>query len=157
MDETTKAIIDGITVRYAKPTKIPSGDLCTVFYDCIQLSPADLARLAAEATGDLAEGTFDVTLGLAYTGILFASAVAGGRQVSILTTENKIFGIDVKGKKVVIVDDVVHSGKRLLEATKLVEQAGGIVSGYACIIDRSLGKFGTPSRPLWSAYQTDMS
>ena len=157
MDETTKAIIDSITVRYSKPTKIPSGDLCTVFYDCIQLSPADLARLAAEATGDLHEGTFEVALGLAYTGILFASAVAGGKQVSMLTTDNKIYGVDVKGKKVVIVDDVVHSGKRLLEATKLVEQAGGIVAGYACIIDRSLRKFGTPSRPLWSAHQTDMS
>ena len=157
MDETTKAIIEKITVRYSVPQKISSGDLCSVFYDCIRLSPADLARLAAEATGDLPEGEFDMVVGIAYTGILFASAVAGGKLVTILTNEsNALAGPSVKGKRVLVVDDVAHEGKRLLSARDIVEKAGGDVVGFACIIDRSEGKF--PSKlPLWSAHQTVMA
>ena len=43
-----------------------------------------------------------------------------------------------------------------------VEDEGGIVVGFACIIDRSKGTFDGGSdknaerRPLWSAFQTDM-
>ena len=156
MDETSKAIIDKITVRYAKPTTIVSGHRSTIFFDCIRLSPADLARLAAEATGDLPDGQFDIALGIAYTGILYASAVAGGKEVAILATDNSIFGPSVKGKRVVIVDDVVHSGGRMQSAQLAVEASGGKVVGYACIIDRSNGKFGSAATPLWSAYQAPM-
>jgi len=60
MDETTKAVIERIAIRYDQPTKIPSGDLATVFYDCFQLSPSELARLAADAIGDLDHDTFDM-------------------------------------------------------------------------------------------------
>ncbi len=156
MDETTKAIIDAITVRYATPTTIPSGDTCTIFYDCIQLSPADLARLAAEATGELPEDTFEVVVGLAYTGIFFASAVAGGRQVAILTHDEKLAGPTVKGRKVLIVDDVVHTGKRVKKAREIVERAGGTVIGYAAIIERSSKKSIDRALPLWSAFQAEM-
>ncbi len=156
MDETSRAIIDKITVRYAKPTVIESGHSCAVFYDCLKLSPADLARLAAEATGDLPEETFDLAVGIAYTGILFASALAGGRGVAIFTTDAKVFGPPLKGKRVIIVDDVVHSGSKLLNAQKVIARAGATVVGFACIIDRSGGQFGSEALPLWSALQTSM-
>ena len=156
MDETTKKIVDRITVRYATPQKIPSGDLCAVFYDCIRLSPAELARLAAEATGGLDEDTFDMAVGIAYTGILFSAAVAGGRQVTILTEGKTLAGPPVKSKQVVVVDDVVHTGSRMREAARIVEEAGGKVVGFAAIIDRSDGAFGTSTLPLWTAFQTDM-
>ncbi len=156
MDDTTKTIVERVTVRYPKPQKISSGDVCTVFYDCIRLSPAELARLAAEATGDLVEEAFDMTVGIAYTGILFAAAVAGGKQVAILTTQKDLTGPAVLGRKVVVVDDVVHSGGRMGEAADIVAKAGGIVVGFAAIIDRSDGQFGSAAKPLWSAYQTNM-
>ncbi|MEY4669165.1 MAG: Phosphoribosyl transferase domain [Pseudomonadota bacterium] len=164
MDETTKKIIDKISVVYPKPTQIPTGQLCSVFYDCFQLSPSDLARLAADAVGDVDHDTFDIVVGLAYSGILFAAAVAGGKKVAILQKDGQLFGPALAGLRVIVADDVVHSGRRMREAAAKVIAAGGEVIGFACIVDRSGGRFsaGMASEnmaklgPLWSAFQTDM-
>jgi len=163
MDETTKAIVERITITYAKPTRIPSGQVCSKFYDTLQLSPNDLARLAALAMGDNEPPHFDMAVGLAYTGILFASAVAGGRKVGIIQEDGRMFGPDVKGLKIVIVDDVVHLGQRLLKATTCIESEGGTVVGYACIVDRSqnlntakAAQHSNLQHPLWSAFQDQL-
>ncbi|MBN8548821.1 MAG: hypothetical protein J0M12_05865 [Deltaproteobacteria bacterium] len=156
MDETTKAVIERITRSYPTPQPIPSGHEACIFYDCARLTPNELARLAAEAVGHLHEDAFDVALGIAYQGILFAAALAGGREVAILQADGKISGSDLKGKKVIVVDDVVLSGKRVLDAEKKAAACGAVVVGYACIIDRSDGAFGSMEKPLWSAYQTNM-
>jgi orotate phosphoribosyltransferase len=156
MDETTRSIIEKITVTFPKPIRIPTGQVCSVFYDTFQLSPNDLARLAALAVGHLHHDDFDVAVGLSYSGILFAAAVAGGRHVNILQKDGRFFGPDLKGKKVVIVDDVVHTGGRLRDAASKVASEGGSVVGYACIVDRSSPNVLTLSHPLWSSYQSEM-
>ena len=157
MDETTRAIIERILVKFDTPQPVPGGHLCSVFYDCSRLTSPDLARLAAEAVGHLGEGIFDMSIGLAYRGILFAAAVAGGRQVGILQTDGEIFGPSVSGKKVVVVDDVVYSGDHLAQAEKKINAAGGEVVGYACIVDRSKGRPLKLGKPVWSAFQTIMA
>jgi orotate phosphoribosyltransferase len=156
MDETTRQIIEQITVRFPKPTPIRSGQVCSVYFDCIQLSPNDLARLAAEATGHLPSGSFDIAVGLAYTGILFASAVASGERVTILQQDGAFFGPKLAGQRVVVVDDVVHQGNRMGRAVERARQEGANVVGMACIVDRSTGHVGRGELPLWSAYQTSM-
>ncbi len=156
MDETTRALIDSITVTSDAPIRINDKYSCTVFYDCVRLCPNDLARLAAHAMGHDPEPDFDVAVGLAYTGIFFAAAIAGGRQVAILTPEGSLSGVSVQGKKVVLVDDVIASGGRLRQSERLISQLGGRVVAFACIIDRSDGRFAGGSQPLWSAYQTTM-
>lgn len=156
MDETTRAAIDAITVSFSEPRKIPSGQVCSVFYDCVRLSPNDLARLAAHAVGHLPEESFDVAVGIAYNGILFASAVAGGRHVAILCENGTLWGVNLKGKKVMLVDDVVHSGSRLRAAETLVLAAGAEVVGYACIINRAHADQARLSKPLWSAFAAEM-
>jgi len=45
-----------------------------------------------------------------------------------------------KGKKVLIVEDVITTGKSSLECSKLVKENNADIIGYACIIDRSNGK-----------------
>ena len=45
-----------------------------------------------------------------------------------------------KGSKVLIVEDVITTGKSSLECSKLVTFNKGIIVGYASIIDRSNGK-----------------
>ena len=42
-----------------------------------------------------------------------------------------------KNQKILIIEDVITTGKSSLECSKLVKNKGGIVVGYACIIDRS--------------------
>lgn len=156
MDETTKAIIERITIRFPKPTRIPSGAVCSVFYDCYQLTPNDFARLAAEAVGHLDHDLFDIAVGLAYSGILFAAAVAAGRKVAIQQKDGTFFGPDLAGRRVVIVDDVVHSGQHLREARDRVLKEGGKIVGYACAIDRSAGADLELGAPLWAAYEAGM-
>ncbi len=42
-----------------------------------------------------------------------------------------------KNQKVLIVEDVITTGKSSLECADLVKNFGGVLVGYACIIDRS--------------------
>ena len=45
-----------------------------------------------------------------------------------------------KGDKVLIVEDVITTGKSSIECSKIVTANKGNIIGYACIIDRSNGK-----------------
>ena len=45
-----------------------------------------------------------------------------------------------KGEKVLIVEDVITTGKSSIECSKLVTLNNANIVGYACIIDRSNGK-----------------
>ena len=50
-------------------------------------------------------------------------------------------GFEIKNKeKVLIVEDVITTGKSSLECSKLVDNSGGELLGYGCMIDRSNGK-----------------
>ena len=88
--------------------------------------------------------------------------MAGGKKVGIVQKDGGLFGPPLKGLRVIVVDDVAHTGEGIGEAASIVEKAGGMVVGFACIVDRSGGTFArgvsTPSgvRPLFSAFQTDM-
>jgi len=149
-DETTQSIIDRITVKYETPQKIIGDHVTDTFFDCIRLTPSELARLAAQAIGDSPQTYFNMAVGLAYTGVFFASAVAGGKEVGLLRHDWDFFGPSVKGKKIVLVDDVVVNGNRFKIATDKIISAGGSVVSYACIVDRSKGKF--KLGPLLSSY-----
>jgi adenine/guanine phosphoribosyltransferase-like PRPP-binding protein len=144
MDETTKAIIEKITRRSS----------AGIGYDLAALSPNDLARMAAEATGDLPEGTFDVVLGLAYRGILFAAAVAGGHQVAIFQLDGVIHGPALQGRRVLLADDLYSGDGRFAAAARAVESLGGEVIGCACIVDRTESGVVEDRFPVWSAFQT---
>ena len=45
-----------------------------------------------------------------------------------------------KNQKVLIIEDVITTGKSSLECSKLVLENQAMVIGYACLIDRSNGK-----------------
>ena len=63
---------------------------------------------------------------------IFSERVAGEFQL------RRDFKID-KGAKVLIIEDVITTGKSSLECSKLVQLNKGLIVGYACIIDRSNG------------------
>ena len=44
------------------------------------------------------------------------------------------------GSKVLVIEDVITTGKSSLECSKLIHDAGATIVGFACIIDRSNGK-----------------
>jgi orotate phosphoribosyltransferase len=158
MEDTVKTIVERIAIHFPTPTRIPSGHVCSIFYDCFQLTPNDLARLAAHAVGHLDHDAFDIAVGRAYSGILFAAAVAGGRKVAILQKDGRFFGPDLKGQRVVLVDDVVYAGYNMRDGTEKIQAEGGTLVGRVAIIDRSKGVFAESDTtiPFWCAFQTDM-
>ena len=90
---------------------------------------------------------FDLILSPAMGGILV------GFEIGRLLKKETIFAERVNGEfklrrdfsiknkqKVLIIEDVITTGKSSLECANLVLANKGIIVGYACIIDRSNGK-----------------
>ena len=90
---------------------------------------------------------FDIILSPAMGGIII------GYEIGKLLQKETIFSERVngnfqlrrdfrikKGAKVLIIEDVITTGKSSLECSKLVTDSEGIIVGYACIINRSNGK-----------------
>ena len=51
-----------------------------------------------------------------------------------------------KGNKVLIIEDVITTGKSILECEELVKKYQGLTIGFACIIDRSNNNFKTEKK-----------
>jgi len=92
---------------------------------------------------------FDLILSPAMGGLII------GYEIGKLLKKETIFSERVNGKfelrrdftikkdsRVLIMEDVITTGKSSLECSKLVALNKGIIIGYACIIDRSNGKSG---------------
>ena len=90
---------------------------------------------------------FDLILSPAMGGIVI------GYEIGRLLEKETIFAERVNGKfnlrrdfkiqqnqKILIVEDVITTGKSSIECSNLVKDFKGIIVGYACIIDRSDGK-----------------
>lgn len=157
MDETTRSTINRITVSYEVPTALPTGHVSTKYFDTTQLTGSELARLAAEATGALTYDTFDVALGLAYTGVFFSVAVAGGRRMAVVKEDGEVYGARIEGQRVLVVDDVTVTGTRLSHAAATVESLGGEVVGFVVIVDRLVHPGRLLNKPVWSAYQSQLA
>ena len=87
----------------------------------------------------------DVIVGPAMGGITAAYEL--GRQLGIKTIfterENNVMtlrrGFEIQpGDRVLIMEDVVTTGKSSMETAKVLEEAGGIVVGIGCIVDRKV-------------------
>lgn|GEM_PF-1053060 len=153
MNETVKSIIDGITRNFATPQVVAGHHVAKEFFDCSLLMPGDVARLSAAAVGHLSEDIFDAVVCVAYSGILFGAAVAGGRQVNILKTDRQMYGPLLAGKKVLIVDDVISTGASVQVAENKAAALGATIVGYCCVVDRSSGLIGAGTMPIYSALQ----
>ena len=87
---------------------------------------------------------FDIILSPAMGGIII------GYEIGRLLNKQTIFSERVNGEfklrrdfsikqnqKVLIMEDVITTGKSSMECSQIVKKYGGIIVGYACIIDRS--------------------
>ncbi|KAL2834459.1 phosphoribosyltransferase-like protein [Aspergillus cavernicola] len=131
-----------------------------------------------------ADGTptpnFDIIFGPAYKGIPICAAVVNELAVrdslaaspkgtwdnvsySFNRKEAKdhgeggnIVGAPLKGKKVVIVDDVITAGTALREAVAIIEKEGGIVSGVVILLDREERVSETETKSAVGVAQRDL-
>ncbi|EON66120.1 orotate phosphoribosyltransferase [Coniosporium apollinis CBS 100218] len=112
------------------------------------LTAAYAATLASSAVD------FDILFGPAYKGIPLAAATAiqlrvlddarfGGVSYSFNRKEAKdhgeggsIVGAPLKGKRVVIIDDVITAGTAIREAIEIIKREGGTLVGIVVALDR---------------------
>ena len=140
----TKALIEGHFI-------LSSGLHSSKYVQCAQLmSKPHKANLICVSLAEKIRNeilNFDLILSPAMGGIVI------GYEIGRLFKKETIFSERVNGQfqlrrdfeikknsKVLVVEDVITTGKSSLECSKLVTLNGEIIIGYACIIDRSNGK-----------------
>ena len=140
----TKALIDGHFI-------LSSGLHSPKYVQCAQL--LSHPNKASKICNSLAEKIkssfkdFDLILSPAMGGVII------GYDIGRILNKETIFSERVNGEfklrrdfliqknnKVLIIEDVITTGKSSLECSKLVSSAGAKIVGYACIIDRSKGE-----------------
>lgn len=120
------------------------------YLQCAQLMMhADLAEKVCESLAEKIKSekvNFDLVASPALGGILV------GYQVSKFLNVPNIFvervdntfslrrGFDCSNKKILILEDVITTGKSSMECARCLENLGANIVGYACIVDRSGGK-----------------
>jgi orotate phosphoribosyltransferase len=137
----TNALLEGHFV-------LSSGLHSAQYIQCAQLlSKPDKAKIICESLSDkIKKETKDIDLILspAMGGIIIGYEIGRLLQIETIFAErvNNEFQLrrDFKikeGSKVLIVEDVITTGKSSLECSKLALKLKAEIVGYACIIDRS--------------------
>ena len=141
----TKALLDGHFI-------LSSGLHSNQYIQCAKLlSDPKKAQLICSSLCEKIKKTFnkiDVVLSPALGGIVVGYEVA--RQINVRNifaerVDNKLIlrrGFNLEpGSNVLIVEDVITTGKSAVECSKIVLEFKANLVGYACIIDRSKETF----------------
>lgn len=145
---------DVLLYRPDKPFTLKSGKISPIFVNFGNITTGEsITRL-----GDIYAETivnnkleFDVVYGSAYKGIPLSVTVArslyekSGKSYPYAFNRKEakdhgeggtLVGADLAGKRVIIVDDVITTGKDKLESIDIIEKAGGKVVGLIVCVDR---------------------
>ena len=120
------------------------------YIQCAQLlSKPKKAKFICESLAEKIRKNFkkiDLLLSPAMGGIIIGYEIGRVLNIETIFAErvNEIFslrrGFKInKGQRVLILEDVITTGKSSLECSNLVTKTGGEIVGYACLIDRSAG------------------
>ena len=131
------------------------------YFQCAQLCQHldEVTRLAELLVAKLSALTFRTVLAPAMGGLVLGQEVARQTRSRYLFAEkeNNVLvlrrGFKLEpGEPVLIVEDVVTRGGRVLECLEIVRQAGGVPAGVAMLVDRSQGTvdFGVPTVSLFA-------
>ena len=139
----TNALLEGHFI-------LSSGLHSSQYVQCAQLlSKPDKARLICNSLSEKIQNNFkdfDIILSPAIGGIVI------GYEIGRLLNKETIFSERVNGEfqlrrdftikkkqKVLIIEDVITTGKSSIECSKIVRENEASIVGYACIIDRTDG------------------
>ena len=140
----SKALLEGHFI-------LSSGLHSSQYIQCAQLlSKPHLSRKICSSLADKIKNEFkkiDLILSPAIGGIVI------GYEMGKLLNKEAIFAERIdnnftlrrdftipKSSKVLIVEDVITTGKSSLECVEIIKKAGAETVGFACLIDRSQGK-----------------
>ena len=139
----TNALLEGHFI-------LSSGLHSEKYIQCAQLlSKPKKAKFICESLAEKIRKNFkeiDLLLSPAVGGIVIGYEIGRILNIETIFAErvNETFslrrGFKInKGQKVLILEDVITTGKSSLECSNLVTKARGGIVGYACLIDRSAG------------------
>ncbi len=126
--------------------KLSSGLHSPNYVQCALLleQPRHATALGEAIAGPLHELSPSKIVAPALGGVNIGFAVAQSLDLPFVFTERKDGAMTLRrgfsigaGEKIVIVEDVVTTGKSTRETTAVIEQQGGQVVGYASILNRS--------------------
>ena len=140
----TNALLEGHFI-------LSSGLHSPQYIQCAQLmsKPSEAFKICSSLSQKIKKEfkEFDLILSPAMGGIIV------GYEIGRILNKETIFSERVNGEfklrrdftvnknqKVLIIEDVITTGKSSLECSKIVEDSNAIIVGYACLIDRSNGK-----------------
>lgn len=129
--------------------KLRSGAISNEYFDKYRFEsrPNILKNLAEQMKALIPEG-IDYLAGLEMGGIPVATALSllTGIPAVFVRKEAKEYGTcqfvegaEVKGKKLLIVEDVVTSGGQIIISTNDLRKQGAIIEKAICVIDREAG------------------
>ncbi len=155
--ETSGALLNGHFL-------LTSGKHSERYIQCaLLLSRPDLAL---EFTRDIADHfmheNIDVVAAPAVGGIVVSYEVGRllGRKAVFLERENGLMSLRrgfkiEEGENVLIVEDVITTGRSVFEVGEVIKNAGGHVAGYSSLVNRSSGRF-NPDGPYYFSVQMDI-
>ena len=140
----TNALLEGHFI-------LSSGLHSPQYVQCAQLmsKPSEAFKICSSLSEKIKKEfkEFDLILSPAMGGIIV------GYEIGRILNKETIFSERVNGEfklrrdftinknqKVLIIEDVITTGKSSLECSKIVEDNNAIIVGYACLIERSNGK-----------------
>ena len=137
-----------------------SSAYCQMAY--LQQYPDKCAEAMKSVADRLRGMEIDVIVGPAMGGIVYAYELArqlGKRAIFTERVDNvmtlKRFAIQ-PGERCLIAEDVVTTGISSLETKRVIEEAGGVCLGIACVVDRTKADAPSPIDILASAVKLDL-
>jgi orotate phosphoribosyltransferase len=125
--------------------------IASPFYIDLRLTvsfPKLLVKIADAVRGAVEGCSFDYVCGVPYTALPFATVFSLRQEVPMVLkrkekkehgTGKMCEGIFVKGKKCLVIEDVITSGQSILETIAALENEGLNVQDVAVLVDREQG------------------
>lgn len=144
--------------------RLSSGLHSPNYVQCAKLleHPADARAIGEALAARFDRGSIDRVVAPALGGVIIGYTVAEALGVPFVFTERKEGAMTLRrgftidpGERIVIVEDVVTTGKSTRETTGVIEAAGGNVVAYASILNRS-GKANPFDRPFEALLQLEL-
>jgi orotate phosphoribosyltransferase len=129
--------------------KLRSGTTSSEYFDKYRFEsdPAILREIAAQLSSRL-PSAYDILAGLEMGGIPVATMLSQvtGHPVLFIRKKAKEYGTcrfaeggEVRGRKLLIVEDVVTSGGQIIESVRALWEEGALITDVVCVIDRESG------------------
>lgn len=149
MSDSALAAEINAAARLTGTFKLRSGQFSSEYFDKyrFEANPALLQKIALKMV-PLIPGDIEVLAGLELGGVPIATAIslATGLPLAFVRKKAKeygtcqaIEGAAIRGRRVALIEDVITTGGAVVDAWRLVTQAGGEVLGVVCAIWRGDG------------------